>query len=454
MTKNKILILDDEPSICSSLSLSLEGEYRVISHTDPLEGIALLDKEAVDLVLLDLVIGEHDGLDILRKIKQIDPNICVIMMTAYGDIRSSVSAMKNGAFTYLPKPLDIEELMLHIRQGLEFRALNERVTFLRDELNSKNYAEPIIGNSPAMQQVLQMVDRLKDTDTSVTITGESGTGKELIAKALHFSGSRAEQRFVAVNCAAIPEGLLEEEFFGHKRGAFTGAVSDKRGKLEMADKGTIFLDEIGDMPLSLQGKLLRALQEKAYAPIGGHDLRTFDARLIVATNRDLKDMVQKGLFRQDLYYRINVFEIELPPLRERRQDIPLLCEHFIRKNNEQQKKHMRIKGITKEAERALMLHDYPGNVRELANALEYASIVTNDEWIHAANLPDRTRRCAAEAEKSEEEYTLRGKTLEELEKAAVFAAYEKHSGKRKAMAEELGISERGLWNKLKKFELI
>ncbi|MEA5059601.1 MAG: sigma-54 dependent transcriptional regulator [Candidatus Pelethousia sp.] len=450
MAKHKLFILDDEAGICISLSLALESDYHVSWETDPIKGLELLKAGAYDLVLLDLVIGEHDGLDILRKIKEIDPGICVIMMTAFGDIRSSVNAMKNGAFNYLPKPLDIEELLLHIKQGLEFRDLNARINYLSGELRTHNHS--LVGESPAIRQVYEMIDKLKDVDASVTITGESGTGKELVAKALHFSGSRSEQPFVAINCAAIPEGLLEEEFFGHKRGAFTGAISDKRGKFEMADKGTIFLDEIGDMPLSLQGKLLRALQEKAFCPIGSHEIRHFDARVIVATNRDLKDMVQKSLFRRDLYYRINVIEIHIPPLRERRQDIPLLCEHFIQLNNRQQKKPLKLKGFTKEAEQMLLSYDYPGNVRELANAMEYASIVADGEWIHPQDLPERMRgTIRPDSGPASENYG--GQTLQQIEKAAILSAYRRHNGKRKAMARELNISERGLWNKLKEYGL-
>ncbi|MDR0841565.1 MAG: sigma-54 dependent transcriptional regulator [Christensenellaceae bacterium] len=449
MINPNILIIDDEAGICVSLALALQADYNVAWETDPREGMRRLQAESFDLVLLDLMLGGQDGLGVLKRIKEEYPQTAVIMMTAYGSIRSSVEAMKHGAFTYLSKPLDMEELQIHIKQALEFRALNEKVTLLSDALRGSDPYGGIVGDSPAMQQVYGMIEKLKDVDASVTISGESGTGKEMVAKAIHFMGNRANERFVAVNCAAIPEGLLEEEFFGHKRGAFTGAVSDKRGKFDIADKGTVFLDEIGDMPLGMQGKLLRALQERAFCPIGGHDMHRFDARVIVATNRDLKDMMLKGMFRQDLYYRINVIEIKMPPLRERRQDIPLLCERFIQLNNVRQKRQKPILGVTKEVEAMLLAYDYPGNVRELANALEYAGIVAMDEWIHLEDLPARmTERLRADVLAQD---PLTGKTIQQLEREAILAAYKRHNGKRKDIAAELGISERNLWNKLKEY---
>lgn len=452
--KERILIVDDEPGICVSLSLALQSLYEVSWESDPVKAVERLRLESFQLVLLDLILGEVDGVDILAQIKSQDANIIVIVMTAYGSIRSSVNAMRCGAYTYLSKPLDIEELQIHIKQALIFQALNEKVTYLNDELKTQSVYNEIIGQSPAMQQVYRMIDKLRDLDTSVLITGESGTGKELVAKAIHNTSKRSEERFVAMNCAAIPEGLLEEEFFGHKRGAFTGAVSDKRGKFELADRGTLFLDEIGDMPLLLQGKLLRVLQERKFSPIGGNEIINTDARVIVATNRDLREMVQAGSFRQDLFYRIDVFEIKLPPLRERRQDIPLLCEHFFKLNNRQQKKQVKIKGITKEAEQLLLTHDYPGNVRELANALEYACILTSDEWIHASDLPSRMRsRFGADLQPNENQASAAKRTLQQIERDAILESYRRNSGKKKAIAEELGISERGLWNKLKEYGL-
>jgi two-component system response regulator AtoC len=451
----KVLIVDDEPGICVSLSLALQSNYDVFWEVDPQKALERIDTESFHLVLLDLVLGETDGLNVLARIKERDPRIIVIVMTAFGSIRSSVAAMRQGAFTYLSKPLDLEELQIYIRQALEFQSLNEKITYLNSELKTHNICKEMIGQSPVMQTVYRMIEKLRDLDTSVLITGESGTGKELVSKAIHYSGARADERFVAVNCAAIPEGLLEEEFFGHKRGAFTGAISDTRGKFELADKGTLFLDEIGDMPLLLQSKLLRVLQERRFSPIGSNETFSCDARIIVATNRDLREMVQKGLFREDLYYRINVFEIKLPPLRDRRQDIPLLCEHFIKVNNMQQKKQVKVKGVTKEAEQVLLAHDYPGNVRELANALEYACIVTPDEWIHKTDLPSRMweKRAAGARQPNGAPLAASAKTLREIERSAILDSYRRHGGKKKAMAQELGISERGLWNKLKEYGL-
>ncbi|MEG1942683.1 MAG: sigma-54 dependent transcriptional regulator, partial [Angelakisella sp.] len=410
-------------------------------------------------VLLDLKIGDRDGIEVLHEIKEIDSRIAVIMMTAYGSIKSSVKAMRGGAFTYLAKPLDLEELFIFIRQALEFRHMNERVTYLSDELKSRYQYGEMIGKGPAMQQVYNMIEKVKDIDTGVTIFGESGTGKELVARAIHFLGNRKEEKFIEVNCAAIPEGLLEEEFFGHKRGSFTGAVGDTKGKFEAADSGTIFLDEVGDMPLSIQGKLLRVLQQKQFSPIGSNEVKNVDVRVIVATNRNLREMVQDGTFRQDLFYRLNVVEINLPPLRERTQDIPLLLKHFIDKYNKAQEKN--ITGITKAAERLLLSYTYPGNIRELANALEYAFILSDGNVIDACDLPLQMQQphplFAAERSDAEDskarEALLAGLTLREVERLAIKVNLEQNGGHKKHTAEQLGISERGLRNKLLEYAL-
>lgn len=445
----RILILDDENSICISLSLALKPEYDVAWETDPRKGLERLRAESFDLVLLDLVIGEYDGLEVLEKARQIDPRMAVIMMTAYGSIRSSVSAMKRGAFTYLTKPLDLEELQIFIRQALEFRALNDSVAYLNERLRDQAQTGELVGVSPAMQTVLQMIEKFRNVDANILIAGESGTGKGLVAQALHFQGKR--KHFVWVNCSAMDEGRIEEEFFGYKSGAHPGAVHDQRGKLDYADQGTLYLESIGDMPLSFQAKFLRALQEKAFTPVGGRDIRRFDTRVIASTNRDLRAMVEKGLFRKDLLYRINTVEIDLPPLRQRREDIPILCSYFIRNSSTLRSKPCKICGITAEAQELLSAHDYPGNVRELANAIDCAGIVASDEWIRVKDLPYRFTDAAPSADVSEK--LLAGTTLQELERRAILASYRRNGGKRKLIAAELGISERGLWNKLKEYDL-
>ncbi len=456
--KPSILIIDDERAICASLSLVLETDYAVSAVTDADQGLRLMEEQNFGLVLLDLKIGDRDGIEVLKQIKSHDPSVAVIIMTAYGSIRSSVEAMKNGAFSYLSKPLDVEELLIFIRQALEFRHLNEQVQYLSRELQSRYSYGEMIGKSPAMQRVYQMIEKVKDVGASVTITGESGTGKELVARAIHFQSKRRDEKFVDVNCAAIPEGLLEEEFFGHKKGSFTGAIQDKKGKFEMADGGTLFLDEVGDMPLNLQGKLLRVLEQKEFTPIGGSEPRRIDVRVISATNQDLRSMVKKGLFRGDLFYRLNIVEIKLPPLRERTQDIPLLARHFLSKYSADQGKA--VQGIDQEAERMLVSYQYPGNVRELANALEYGVILSGGETIRAGDLPlliqeecGGRRLANASGPGSTLEEQLAGLSIAQVERIAIEAALKRNGGRQKVTAEELGISERGLRNKIKDYDL-
>lgn len=447
--KPPLLILDDEKSICVSLSFALQAEFEVSWETSPKAAMEHIHNRPVELVLLDMVIGEVDGIEILKAIKEYNRDIMVIMMTAFGDIKSSVNAMKLGAFNYLSKPLDIEELQIHVRQALEIRRLNAKVDYLSHQL-TEQYQYGMVGSSPSIRHVYELIEKVKDVDSKVTITGESGTGKELVARAIHYSGKRKTEPFVAVNCSAIPEGLFEGEFFGHKKGAFTGAISNEIGKLGSAGGGTLLLDEIGDLPLGFQGKLLRVLQEKNFSPIGSNEVKRFEARVIAATNRDIPTLIAKGQFREDLYYRINVVEIKLTPLRDRKSDIPALCEHFITMNNRQQNK--KIKGLTQEAVDLLCEYSYPGNVRELANALEYASIVCSGEWIECKDLPERIVRATRGGYFDIKDQA--GKTLKEIEREIIAAAYARHNGRRSEISKELGISERGLWNKLKEYGLI
>ena len=446
--KAHILIVDDEAAICVSLKYTLSADYNVSTAGTSEEALAVLERSSIQLVLLDLFLGRDDGIELLKQIKERQPNVVIIVMTAHGSIRSSVTAIKSGAFTYMTKPLDLEELKLFIHQGLHYQSLNEKVAYLSSELQERYQYGEMIGKSPAIQKVYDLVDRLKDLDTPVVVTGESGTGKELVVRAIHFMGARKNESFIEVNCAAIPEGLLEMEFFGYKRGAFTGATGDKKGKFEAADKGTLFLDEIGDMPLSLQGKLLRVLQEKRFSPIGSNESRSIDVRVVAATNRDLWQMVQNGTFRQDLYYRLSVITIQLPPLRQRKQDIPLLTSRFIAKLNEEHKRN--VKGVTREVERLLLTYDYPGNVRELQNIMEFAVVMCNQEYIGANDMPRQFLQqvgVLSSAEPSSEE----GRSLYEIEKQAILRALERNQGHQRKTAEELGISERGLHNKLKEY---
>ncbi|MBR5537615.1 MAG: sigma-54-dependent Fis family transcriptional regulator [Clostridia bacterium] len=449
--KPSVWIIDDEQGICVSLSLALKKDYQVATFNSAAPALERMKHESCDVVLLDLKLQEEDGMEVLRQIKQEHPDVSVIMMTAFGSIGSSVEAIKAGAYTYLTKPLDLEQLKIFLSQTMEIRKMNEQIRFLSDELRSRQTFQKIVGESDVMQRVYARINQVKDVDASVLITGESGTGKELVARAIHDEGRRKNERFVVVNCAAIPENLLELEFFGYRKGAFTGASQDRKGKLELADKGTIFLDEIGDMPLNLQGKLLRALQEKEFSPVGSSEVRHTDVRVIAATNQDLKAMIAQQKFRQDLYYRLNVVEISMPPLRERMNDVPLLCAHFLHQSASEMNKSS--KGLTSAAQEALMRYNYPGNVRQLANILEYATIISGGRDIDLCDLPDEVAGgvTAAEEPAALSQDFLATTTLKELERMAVIATLKKNNGRRDKTADDLGISKRGLLNKIKEY---
>lgn len=456
--KEKILIIDDEADICSSLCFLLEDKYEVKSTVNPALGLAMIQRETFHLVLLDLKIGTVDGINVLGEIKKIDASIQVIIMTAFGSIVSSVDAIKKGAYTYLTKPLNLVELEEAVEEALNFRKSRETVEY-GGVLDERCVYQGIIGQSPSMKKIFELIDKLKDVDTSVVITGESGTGKELVAKAIHEAGRRRQGNFVEINCAAIPESLLEEELFGHKKGTFTGAMADKIGKFEYANNGTIFLDEIGDMPVSLQAKLLRVLQQREYTPLGGHQKVRLNIRVIAATHQDLKKMVEDGRFRQDLYFRLNVVEINLPSLRDRRQDLPLLFAHFLMQYNKEMSKQ--VKGFSKEAETCLLGYDYPGNVREMSNIIECAVLLAREDVIEVENLPVEVRAnktdltdtldLALGARLGTE--SLVGLTLQEAERKLISAALVLNKGHRKATAAMLGISERGLRNKINDYGL-
>jgi two-component system response regulator AtoC len=440
------------------LKLALRDSYEVKYAIDAMQGLSMFKAERFDLVLLDLIIGEHDGIEILKQIKDYDRDVTVIMITAFGNIKSSVEAIKNGAFNYLSKPIDMDELFVFIEQALRVRNLSDEVVYLSDELKNHRFqSQGLIGNSAPIRKVYTMIEKLKDVDTTVTITGESGTGKELVARAIHFTGKRKDKRFVVINCAAIPENLLEGELFGYKRGTFTGAIQDKKGKFEVADKGTIFLDEIGDMQLNLQSKLLRVLQQKEYTPLGSNEVHKTDVRIIAATNKNLETMVKEGSFREDLFYRLSVMNIHMPPLRERKEDIPLLCQHFIEKFGREQNK--RIKKITPEAMEVLMSYDYPGNIRQLANFIEHAMIISNGYTIDIKDLPGTVKGTLHYEEQQEVYETnfrkrLSKMSIKEIERIAIETTLEKNAGKREPTAKDLGISIRSLHNKIKEYGLV
>jgi two-component system response regulator AtoC len=449
--KKRVLIIDDEKNICSSLTYALEDQFAVFSATNPTKGLEIINSEKIDLVLLDLRIGKANGLEVLEEIKRIDKQIVVIMMTAYGTIKSTVEAIKNGAFTYLTKPLNIDELLVIITKGLEYQALNEKVEYLNNELKEKYSYKGIIGKSPAIQNVFQLIEKLKDVDTNVLIMGESGTGKELVARAIHYGGKRSNENFIEINCAAIPDGLLESELFGHRKGTFTGADKDKIGKFEYANKGTILLDEIGDMSLNLQSKLLRVLEQREYSPLGSNEVLKLDARVIASTNKDLRQLMTEKKFRNDLYFRLSVVEINIPSLRERKQDLPLLINHLLKRYNDKLGKQ--VKKLAPEVEEVLLNYSYPGNVRELANIIEYGVLLARDDSMTLTIIPDKVKVDKQKSSLEGEADTLVGLSLREIEKLMIKKSLELNLGNRKATAHMLGISERGLRNKITEYNL-
>lgn len=449
--KAKILVVDDEPSQRKMLqaNLSLDG-YEVYEADDGKTAISRVSEEFFDLILMDNRMSQLDGIEALKQIKKISPGIPVIIITAYASVETAIEALQSGAHDYLTKPLDIDELRIKVQQTLEFWRLKEENILQKRRIENLFDASRIIGRSPKMRQVLETVAMVAPTEASVLILGESGTGKELIANALHQGSSRSERRFIKINCAALPETLLESELFGHERGAFTGAVGRKPGRFELADGGTIFLDEIGEMTFSTQAKLLRVLQEREFEPLGSTRSVRVDIRVISASNRDLKDEVKKGNFREDLFYRLNVVPINLPPLRERKEDIPLLVDHFLHIYNEKNNRH--LKGFHPRALDAMMRYSWPGNIRELENVVERAVILTMDEYVSFSELPESISGESASAiPTTSKAGIVPGMTIRELEKELILVTLEHNDGNRTRSAGFLGITRRTLQNKLKEY---
>ncbi len=381
----KILVVDDDRSILTVLSMRLESAgYEVITATNGDEAKRAIKENSIDLAIIDQKLENEDGIELMQEIHLIIPELPVIILTAYGTIDSAVEAIKKGAYTYITKPFDPQNLLMHIDKALESRRLTFELENLRQLLHQEYSFSNIVAKSEKMREILKLVSQIAPTDSTVFIYGESGTGKELIAKAIHLASHRSKAPFVAINCAALPETLLESELFGYEKGAFTGAIKSTKGIFSRAHKGTIFLDEIGDMSLSVQAKFLRVLQEKKFYPLGSEHPIEVDVRIIVATNKDLWKEVERGNFRRDLFYRIHVIPIHLPPLRERREDIPLLVDHFIKKYSKKMSK--KIKKIDPKALKKLMLYDWPGNIRELENVVEYAIVMTESEIISEEHI--------------------------------------------------------------------
>ena len=380
MSKGQILVVDDNPNLLELIRMRLESaDYDVTATGDEEQAVKAVKEKTFDLCIVDLMLANGDGLTLMDEFRGIHPDVPTIILTAHGSIESAVEAMRRGAFSYLTKPFEPTDLIMQIERALENRKLNCEIKRLKDIINERYDFANIIARSGKMRAVLDVVSRIAKLDSTVHIHGESGTGKELIAKAIHLASDRKDKPFVALNCAALPESLLESELFGHEKGAFTGAVKSTRGLFTQAHGGTLFLDEIGDMPRATQSKLLRVLQERQFYPVGSEVPMAVDVRVIVATNKDLEDQVRKGLFRDDLFYRIHVIPVYLPPLRERKDDIVPLVEHFFKKYSQHMKKE--VKGLTPEALRKLMMHDWPGNVRELENTIEYAVAMTQNDIV-------------------------------------------------------------------------
>ncbi|MCJ7640562.1 MAG: sigma-54 dependent transcriptional regulator [Desulfobacterales bacterium] len=380
-----VLIVDDEVGTRESLKLILKKDYDVLLAKDAEEAFLQIKEQTPDVILLDIILPDQDGLRVLEKIKKNDSDSIIIMITATKTVKTAVEAMKLGAFDYITKPFDVDELRLIVSRALSTQALQKEVQYLREEVDRSFGFGDLIGKSKAMREIFSLVRQVADSKSTILVMGESGTGKELVSRAIHFHSNRKTQPFVTINCAAIPETLIESELFGHERGAFTHAIEKKLGRFEIAHQGTLFLDEIGELSLTTQAKILRFLQEREFNRVGGSKTIKVDVRLITATNKDPNQLIKQGRFREDLYYRINVVPIVLPPLRDRREDIPLLLDHFIQKFNSENNKH--VKGVSEESLAILMDYDWPGNVRELENLIERAVTLTSNGYIQPNELP-------------------------------------------------------------------
>jgi DNA-binding NtrC family response regulator len=442
---DKILIIDDEKSIIDLLTIVFKKEgYSVLSSLSAPRGIDLIDKEDFDLILTDIKLPQMSGMDILKHVMDKTPNTPVIMITAYGTLKQAVEAFKNGAVDYVVKPFDIEELKIIVAQGLEKRKLKTENIKLKQQLKEKNRFENIVGKNKKMKQIYDLIEKITDSDSTILIGGESGTGKEIAARAIHFNSCRQERPFVSVNCGALPENLLESELYGHVKGSFTGAIANKKGMFETAEKGTIFLDEIGELSPMAQVKLLRTLQDKRIRRVGGNDEILIDVRIVAATNQDLKQRLDEGRFREDLFYRINVISFEMPPLRERKDDIPLLVTHFLEKYCT--KTGSKMKRIAPEVFNIFESYAWPGNVRELENTIERIVAIEERETITIKSLPDELLNPRKKSNKDldlEPGFDL-NKTLDEISKNYVVRALDLSSGRLKEAGEILGVNYRSL----------
>jgi DNA-binding NtrC family response regulator len=449
---NKILIVDDEVSIYESLRMVLGKEYELLWASNAKEAMKLFHEQQPRLILLDIIIPGVDGIEILATLREYDKSVPIIMLTATKMVKTAVDAMKRGASDYIIKPFDVEELRLIIARALANEALEQEVRYLRSEVEKRYSFHNLIGKSRKMREIYVQIKQIADTKSTVLITGESGTGKELVARAIHYNSPQKEKPFVPINCAAIPESLIESELFGHEKGAFTNALYRRIGQFERAHKGTLFLDEIGDLSTATQAKILRVLQEKEFTRIGGAEPLKVEVRIISATNKDLEDLMAKGNFREDLYYRIHVVSIHLPPLRERREDIPLLVLHLLKKKAEEDEG--KIRGISREAIEVLIKYSWPGNIRELENVLEQTFALSTPNQIEARDLPyyikDQILADSLKEETLSKRISLE-KAVMVFEKEIILDALKKTQYVQTHAANLLGITRRMLRYKMDSF---
>jgi two-component system NtrC family response regulator len=454
MSSFRILLIDDEPAQVTSIKSFLQRrDFTILTANSGHEGLEIIKKENVDLVFTDFRMPIMTGLQVVQEIKRINPEIPVVVITAFSDTEDAIQVMKNGAFDYLSKPIDLDELELLVDKARERRFLISENKLLKEQLKEKYSFDSIISQSGEMEEVLNTSGRVAKSKATVLIRGESGTGKELIAKAIHFSSNRKDKPLIAVNCAALSENLLESELFGHERGAFTGAIAQRVGRFEQADGGTLFIDEIGDIALQTQVKLLRALQFGEFQRVGGTETLKVDVRVITATNRNLEEMIQKSLFREDLFYRINVVTIMLPALRERKTDIPVLIRYFIEKFS--RANHKDIESISKEAQDYLMRYHFPGNIRELENIIERAVVMARNKIITTNDLPPGlsvpNERDILDPYNFTDPYPDK---VAAFEKTMIEEALEIKRGNQSQAARLMHISERHLRSRMQKLEII
>lgn len=450
MKDYSILVIDDEDAQRNILTGYLEKKgYTIYSASSGNDGIKLIQNNVIDIVLSDYKMPDKTGIEVLDEVKKINPEISFVILTAYGTVENAVKAMRLGAFDYISKPVDLDELDLLIEKIIENKNLRSEIRLLKNQLQEKYKFDSFISHSAKMEEALSLASRAADSKATILITGESGTGKEVLAKSIHYISSRKEKPFIAVNIPALPETLLESELFGHEKGAFTGAEKAKKGRFELADKGTIFLDEIGDIPLNLQVKLLRVLQEHQIEKLGSTEIIDIDVRIIAATHQNLEEKIKDGSFREDLYYRLNIVSIHIPPLRERKEDIVPLTEYFIEKYSKENKK-VKV-NLSKEAIDLLMKYDFPGNVRELENIIERAVVLSRSEIITVNDLPNVVKGYKAESEIAEKEKGNMVELVEALEKKLIFDALLQANGNQSLAGRMLRITERNLRYKMQKY---